>query len=220
MDNIVKVITGSQLHGLAGLESDTDIRGIHIHSVKDILSPYKKIKNTSWIEGDVDNTSYELSDFCKIATQGNPNILEVLFSDMIEEETDAYKEMRANRSAFLDSKRIYEASKGYCHNQYKKMNLFEPDKRTPKFAVAYIRTLHQMAQLLRTGTFECRITGELKDELRQIKYHYEEFDKKRLVQLFEEKMQGLNEAYCENHDRFTPDIEWIEDFIYRTYTNN
>jgi len=60
---ITKVVVGSRLHGLANDRSDWDYRGIHITPLKDVLSPFKTLKNTSWIEGDIDNTSYELADF-------------------------------------------------------------------------------------------------------------------------------------------------------------
>lgn len=84
MEVLTKVLVGSRLHGLHNEQSDYDWRGVHIHELKDVLSPFKTLKNTSWIEGDEDNTSYELADFCKLATKGNATILEVFFSDSIE----------------------------------------------------------------------------------------------------------------------------------------
>lgn len=67
MKVLTKVVVGSRLHGLNTETSDWDYRGIHIHPLQDALSPFKKLKNTDWIEGDEDNTSYELADFCKNA---------------------------------------------------------------------------------------------------------------------------------------------------------
>lgn len=218
METIHKVIIGSQLHGLANEKSDIDIRGIHISPLKDIISPYKKIKNTSWIEGNVDDTSYELSNFCKYATHGNPNIIEILYSDMIEDTTLMGKLIVDNKLKFLDSTRIYEAFKGYAHNQYKKMNLFEPDARTPKFAVAYLRTMFQGEQLLRTGEFDCRMSGEFKDFLLEVKYNFSPKLVNELSKRFVLLQTKLTESYTKNHNKFKPDIEWIEKMLLEFYT--
>jgi len=219
VENILQVVTGSKLHGLDNKYSDTDIRGIHMHSIKDILSPYRKIKNIQWIEGDVDNTSYELMEFCKMATQGNPNILEVLWSNQIIENSDAGLELQKNRHKFLDSKRIFDAHKGYAHNQYKKMNLFEPDKRTPKFCVAYIRTLQSGIGLLKKGDFSPQVTRN-KDFLLEIKYNFDKVDVGKLGKMFEKLQIEFAETYYKNENNFTPDIEWIENFIYNRYKHN
>ena len=163
MKEVLKVITGSKLHRLDNEKSDTDYRGVFMADIKDILSPFKTVKNTSWIEGDDDNTSYELAAFCKMLTRGNPSALEVLWSDKVEFSSDVGDMLRLYRDKFLDTHNIFEAFRGYAHNQYKKMNLFEPDARTPKFDVAYIRTLQQGVELLSTGTFspELKINKEL-----------------------------------------------------------
>lgn len=217
MKAIREVIIGSRLHWLAGPDSDTDIRGIHISPLKTFLSPYKKVKNTAWIEGDIDNTSYELSEFCKMASNWNPNILEILWSPLIEKENKLWRELVENREKFLDSTRIYEAFRGYAKNQYNKMNLFTPDQRTPKFAVAYLRTMYQWEQLLRTGTFDTEMTWEFKDFLWNVKYNFESIKTADLAAQFEKLNMRLTETYYKYPDKFKPDLEWIENFILKAY---
>lgn len=217
MKQILKVVVGSRLHNLHNEKSDYDYRGIFVHDIIDILSPFRKVKNTSWIEGDVDNTTYELRDFCQMATKGNPTILEVLYSNMVEEEDELGKELRENRHKFLDSTRIFEAYKGYAHNQYNKMNLFEPDKRSPKFAVAYIRALYQGIGLLRTGEIENQIPENLNTALRKVKYDFENVNIEVLSGMFASYQTELSETYYKNHDKFKPDIEWIEGFLMKAY---
>ena len=219
MKVIHKVVVGSRLHNLYNEDSDFDYRGVFMHSLRDLISPFKKLKNTSWIEGDEDNTSYELADFCKAATKGNMTILEVLFSNMVVDTTDVGKEMVENRVKFLDSSRIFHASKGYAHNQYKKMNLFEPDKRTPKFAVAYLRVLIQANELLKRGEFSPQITDE-RDFLLEVKYNWNNSMIPELSRKFEYWQVKLADTFANNHDRFSPDTEWIEDFLYRSYAGN
>ncbi len=117
---LAKVLVGSRLHGTHTEESDFDYRGIYIDSLEDALSPFKSHKTTSWIEGDEDNTSYELREFCKLATKGNATILEVFFSDVVFETSPEHKMMQSNWRKFMDTKNFIAASRGYAHNQYKK----------------------------------------------------------------------------------------------------
>ena len=219
---ICKFVVGSRLHNLHKETSDYDYRGIHITDLKSILSPFKNNKNTVWIEGDEDNTSFELLDFCKTATKGNPTILEILYSNMsvLDPETKEGLELRQNRHKFLDSTAIFNAARGYASNQYNKMNLFTPDQRTPKFAVAYIRTLVQTVGLLKTGELPCKLEGELRDYLYEVKYtSYQEFEPliPKLTEMFLVYQNELTKSYQENKDKFTPDYEWIENFIYESY---
>jgi predicted nucleotidyltransferase len=218
---LIKVIVGSRLHNLYNDTSDIDYRGIHISPLRDILSPYKQVKNTTWIEGDEDNTSYELTEFCKMATQGNPTILEILFSDKIINQDPSIKDLLENRHKFLDSSRIYEAAKGYAHNQYNKMNLFTPDVRTSKFAVAYLRTLWQTCEFLETGILPCEVTGEMREFLYKVKYTpVDEFSLlvPELTKLFTEYQVKMATVYARNNDKFKPDLAWIEEYILNTYT--
>src|SRR5579875_946101 len=113
MKILTKVLVGSRLHGLNTASSDYDYRGIHVHDLQDVLSPFKTLKNTTWIEGDEDNTSYELADFCKQATHGNATILEVFFSDQVMETSPIADEMRANWQRFMDTHHFINASRGY-----------------------------------------------------------------------------------------------------------
>lgn len=223
MKILTKVVVGSRLHGLETPESDYDYRGIHIHPLKDVLSPFKKTKNTSWIEGDEDNTSYELADFCKNATNGNATILEVFFSNQVVESSPTADLLRKEWRRFIDTDRFVLASRGYASNQLNKMQLFEPDKRTPKFAVAYMRVLWQCARFLETNEFHCQIDEEpLREFLRQIKYtRPEDFGPlvPTLTERFAELQARVSVAYSKA-EILKPDIEWIEEFIYNAYTNN
>lgn len=227
MKMLTKVVVGSRLHGLHNERSDYDYRGVHIHDLKDVLSPFKVLKNTTWIEGDEDNTSFELADFCKQATHGNATILEVFFSNMVVETTPTADYMRANWRKFMDTDRFVEASRGYAHNQYTKMNLFETagikgQERTAKFAIAYVRVLWQCAEFLKTGVFPCQITDPaLRALLLTIKpLTVSELQPyvPRLTAMFMEMQRAVTDAYAHTAYRFQPDIPWIERFICDTYT--
>lgn len=224
---IAKVVVGSRLHGLNTETSDWDYRGIHMHSIEDVLSPFKTLKNTTWIEGDEDNTSYELADFCKQAVHGNATILEVFFSDKIIETTPIHQELRDNWEKFIDTKRFVDASRGYAHNQWNKFYNFEDvggngQHRTAKFAVAFLRVMWQCEQFLLTGEFKCNLEdSDLYPLMKKIKpLSVQEI--KPLVPEIVAKMGEMDGRVSEAMSKskfmdMKPDIEWIEDFIYRAY---
>ena len=220
---ITKVLVGSRLHGLHNEQSDYDYRGIHMHELKDVLSPFKNLKNTTWIEGDEDNTSYELADFCKSAVHGNATILEVFFSDQIIETSPTAEEMRANWQKFMDTNKFVMASRGYAANQLNKMQLFDDigvkdQHRTAKFAIAYCRVLWQCAQFLESGVFSCTVTEPgLREFLLKIKAGWSDEYIPEATEWFAELQSSVTVAW-KNAVIMKPDIEWIEDFIYRSYT--
>lgn len=229
VDIITKVVVGSRLHGLHTPESDWDYRGIHISPLRNVLSPFKKEKNTVWIEGDEDNTSYELADFCKQATKGNATILEVFFSDQIKETTPIAEEMRDNWFRFMDTHHFINASRGYAHNQWNKFYNFESagvkgQERTAKFAVAFLRVMWQCEQFLLTGQFKCNLEEcDMYDLLKRIKPMTREEVQKVLPEIVEAmSAMDMRVAKAEGDAipevlAMKPDIDWVERFIYRSY---
>lgn len=227
---ITKVVVGSRLHRLHNDQSDWDYRGIHLHKLKDVLSPFGKLKNTSWIEGDEDNTSYELADFCKLATHGNATILEVFFSDQIIDTSKPADIMRGNWHKFMDTKKFVMASRGYAHNQWNKFYNFEDvglkgQERTAKFAVAFLRVMWQCEQFLLTGEFKVSLDNcDFRDLLLTIKPMSIDEIQPHLPKVVE-AMSDMNMrvSVAESKSKFLemkPDIKWIEEFIYETYRNN
>lgn len=223
MKVLTKVVVGSRLHGLNNEDSDWDYRGIHIHPLKDVLSPFKKIKNTSWIEGDEDNTSYELADFAKNATYGNATILEIFFSNQVVDTSPTADVLRDNWQKFMDTDKFVLASRRYAQSQYNKMSLFKPDNRTPKFAVAYLRVLWQCAKFLETNEFHCQIDEpDVRAYLYKLKYTKpEDFGDlgTELTENFINMQRRVTDAY-RTAKIMKPDYDWIERFIVDAYTNN
>lgn len=225
---LTKVLVGSRLHGLDMPDSDYDYRGIHLNELKDVLSPFKTLKNTTWIEGDEDNTSYELADFCKNAVHGNATILEVFFSNKIIETSPVADEMRNNWQKFIDTRRFIMASRGYAHNQWNKFYNFESagakgQERTAKFAVAFLRVMWQCEQFLLTGDFKCNLKdSDLYDLLYSIKpLTVDEIQPYLPAIVAAMSDMNMRVSVAESKSKFLeikPDIKWIEEFIYRAYT--
>ena len=74
---ILKVLVGSRAYGLADENSDYDYRAVYVLPTSKILSLEYRYKGNDWIEGDEDNTAYEIGHFLKLAVNCNPSILEI-----------------------------------------------------------------------------------------------------------------------------------------------
>jgi len=174
---ILKVIVGSQAHGLATLNSDTDYRGVyvvpteHFHHVGAV-----KVRETGWVEGKDDDTSWEIGKFLFLATKCNPTILECFLAPVKEATVQGYA-LRELFPYIWSSKLVRDAFIGYGLNQRKKF-LEDKDGRKNKFAAAYVRSLYNGWELLNTGTFTIKISDiEIgKDILRFKNGEYEDWE--------------------------------------------
>jgi predicted nucleotidyltransferase len=166
---LLKCLVGSRAHGLHGPDSDYDYRGVHLVPTSDILRFDSKYSPTSWIEGKVDETSYELAHFLQLCTKANPSVLEVLVSHEVIEELPYAQEMRELLPYMYNPANAFDAFAGYSKNQQKKMLENHLDRRN-KYGVAYVRTAFNLVALLKFGTFSLEVTDEpLRCHLENIK---------------------------------------------------
>jgi len=152
---ILKVIVGSQAHGLATPESDFDYRGVFIVPTSEILRLGGYCKNTSWIEGKEDDTSWEIGHFLNMATHCNPTVLETFLAPTVPTpiQNAAFGLKLQELFPYVwNSNDVKNAFIGYGINQRKKF-FDNKDNRAPKYATAYLRVLYNAWELLSTGTF-------------------------------------------------------------------
>ncbi len=221
MKTILKVVVGSRLHQLNNENSDYDYRGIFVVPLIDIVSPFRKQQNTSWIEDKEqkqDNTIFELTNFSKMAASGNCTILEILWSNQIVEITTEAKELVENRQKFLSKDRVYLAGVGYAQNQMKKCSIENPTKDTPKSLIAYIRSIKQTIELLDTGDFNPIYHYPGRDFLMDIKYDFNPTMIPHISKLLYDLRQDLEMSYKNSRLPLKPNIDWIEDYLLRIYT--
>lgn len=74
---IFSSIMGSHAYGTSLPTSDTDIRGVFIQPLEDILK-YGYVEQVADDKNDI--VFYELRRFMTLVTQNNPNIIEILFA--------------------------------------------------------------------------------------------------------------------------------------------
>jgi hypothetical protein len=164
---LLKVLVGSHAHGLADETSDKDYRAVYILPTSQILSLGYRYKANDWVEGDEDNTAYELGHFLMLAQKCNPTILEVFKAPIIEAEEDGLF-LKKMMSWCWNPNDTFNAFVGYGLNQRKKF-LDKKDNRQDKYACAYIRTLIALYQLLTTEDFTVEVPSEHKEMLMRFK---------------------------------------------------
>ncbi len=75
---ILNVVAGSQAHGLNTASSDLDTRGVCIPSAEHLLG---LTRFEQWSNHSNDHVIYALDKFVRLALEGNPNIIETLFTN-------------------------------------------------------------------------------------------------------------------------------------------
>jgi len=206
---ILKVLCGSHAHGLASKSSDYDYRGVYVQPTSEILSLGHKYKANDWVEGEEDNTAYEIGHFLHLATKCNPTIMEVFKAPVKYANEDGVK-LRSLFPDIWDSKRCYDAFTGYGLNQRKKF-LDKKDNRQDKYACAYARTLYHLVELLTKGDFEVKIPdGEIKDTL--MKFKKGKYLMGDVINFCEEWHQKAKEALERCKEKHT-DLEKVNMFL-------
>jgi predicted nucleotidyltransferase len=153
---IYRCVVGSRAFGLDDDASDTDRRGIYLAPPELQWSLFGAPEQ---FEDNADQSCYwELQKFIIMALRANPNILECLYSPLVEKATELGAELLAHRKVFL-SQMIFQTFNGYAMSQFKKM---EQDLRNhgevrPKHTMHLLRLLITGAATLRTGNVPVRV---------------------------------------------------------------
>ena len=118
-DIIFECITGSHAYNLSLPTSDKDIRGIFCIPIEDRISTLSKVYEVSDESQDI--KFYELEKFFHLATDCNPNIIELMFmpESCVLKMNDIGKELMSNRKLFISTKAYFTHS-GYAYAQIKK----------------------------------------------------------------------------------------------------
>lgn len=160
MTTILKALVGSRAHGLNREDSDWDWRGIYVQPTQEILSLGYSPRSVQWLEGKEDFTNYEIGHFLMLATKANPSVLELLVSPVAEDLSingrHWAKELRLLFPHLYHPQDAFNAFTGYSLNQRKKL-LDDKDGRKWKYALAYIRALYCLIDLLSLGYFSLKV---------------------------------------------------------------
>jgi hypothetical protein len=156
---IYRCVVGSRAYGLDDAESDIDRRGIYLPPAElqwSLAGPPEQLENDERQE-----CYWELRKFLIMALKANPNVLECLYTPLVELVTPLADELLAVRSCFL-SQLVYQTYNGYVLSQFKKL---EQDLRNHgtvkwKHAMHLLRLLLSGVTVLREGVVRVRVENE------------------------------------------------------------
>jgi len=206
---IYRCVMGSQAYGLETDASDVDRRGIY-------LAPsalqWSLFGAPEQFEDNATQAVYwELQKFLIMALRANPNILESLYSPVVEKTTPLAEELLAMRQRFL-SQMIFQTFNGYALSQFKKI---EQDLRNQgevrwKHAMHLLRLLITGAATLREQRVPVRVEAH-RERLLAVKtgtVRWREVDVWRL-----ELHQDFERALTETKLPERPDYEAANNFL-------
>jgi uncharacterized protein len=153
---IYRCVVGSRAYGLENDESDTDRRGVYLAPAQMQWSLFGAPEQFEDSAGQ--SCYWELQKFIVMALRANPNILECLYSSMVEKIVPLGEELLAIREGFL-SQMIFQTFNGYAMSQFKKI---EQDIRNHgevrwKHAMHLLRLLLTGAATLREARVPVRV---------------------------------------------------------------
>jgi predicted nucleotidyltransferase len=208
---IYRCVTGSRAYGLDDSESDTDRRGIYLPPAELQWSLYgvpEQLENPQ-----TEEIYWEMQKFLTLALKANPNILECLYTPIIEHATDLAHELLEMRQSFL-SKILYQTYKGYVMSQFKKLQADLRNKGEVKWkhVMHLLRLLLSGITALREGFVPVQV-GEHREKLLAIKradVPFEECDAMRL------ELHGqFDSAFERTRLPERPDYERANSFLIR-----
>lgn len=151
---IYRCVVGSTGFGLATEASDVDRRGFYLPPA-DLHWSLAGVPEQ--LETDREECFWEIEKFLRLALKANPNVLECLWSPLVETCTPLAAELIAMRGSFL-SKRIHLTYSAYVLSQFKRMeDLRNGGKLRWKHAMHLIRLLLSGAEILREGEVTIRV---------------------------------------------------------------
>lgn len=164
---IYRCVIGSRAYGLDDESSDTDRRGIYLPPANLHWSLYGVPEQ---LENDETQEVYwELQKFIVLALKANPNVLECLYSPIVEAVTPLGEELLSIRQSFL-SKLVFQTYSGYVASQFKKMQteIRNQGRVKWKHVMHLIRLLMSGTNVLRNAEVTVDV-GEHRERLFQIK---------------------------------------------------
>ncbi|MBI2927959.1 MAG: nucleotidyltransferase domain-containing protein [Verrucomicrobia bacterium] len=153
---IYRCVMGSRAYGLDTDDSDIDRRGVYLAPTELQWSLFGAPEQFE--DHAAQSCYWELQKFLLMALKANPNILECLYSPLVEKVTPLGEELLALRERFL-SQMIFQTFNGYAMSQFKKL---EQDIRNHgevrwKHAMHLLRLLLTGAATLREARVPVRV---------------------------------------------------------------
>ncbi len=175
-----RCVVGSTAYGLAQEHSDIDRRGFYLPPAEEQWSLSGVPEQ---LETNQEECYWEIEKFIRLALKASPNVLECLYSPLVEHCTPLAQELIAARAMFL-SQYVHRTYNAYVLSQFKKI---EQDLRSRgeirwKHVMHLIRLLLSGVTILKEGFVPLRV-DQYRDRLLAIRrgdVSWEEIERWRL----------------------------------------
>ena len=149
-------------------ESDTDRRGIYLPPAVLHWSLYGVPEQLENLQ--TEETYWELQKFLILALKANPNVLECLYSPLVEHAVAAGRGTDGRCAGMFLSKLVYQTYSGYVMSQFKKLQSDLRNKGEVKWkhVMHLVRLLISGVTVLEEGFVPVRV-GEHREQLLAIK---------------------------------------------------
>lgn len=205
---VYRCVVGSTAYGLNHEGSDIDRRGFYLPPA-DLHWSLAGLPEQ--LETADEEVYWELEKFIRLALKANPNILECLYTPLVEHCEPIAQDLLAMREMFL-SRYVHTTYNSYVLSQFKKI---EQDLRTQgeirwKHVMHLIRLLLSGVTVLREGFVPLNV-GHHRDTLLQIRagqVSWEEVERWRLA-----LHRDLDDALAGTHLPEHPDFDRADRFL-------
>jgi predicted nucleotidyltransferase len=203
-----RCVVGSTAYGLATDSSDVDRRGFYLPPA-DLHWSLAGVPEQ--LETEHEEAYWEIEKFLRLALKANPNVLECLYTPLVEHATPLAEELLAMRGVFL-SRHVHRTYNAYVLSQFKKL---EQDLRNHgqirwKHVMHLIRLLLSGVTVLREGFVPLRV-DEHRERLLAIRHGeapWEEVEEWRL-----DLHQQLDDALAATKLPEHPDYARADQFL-------
>lgn len=226
-DNIIlEGVTGSTAYGLNTENSDVDIKGVYLLPTRKVLEMGFDPQHTTKDHVDPDWVYHEVGKFMKLVVSGNPTVTELLYLSEYTELSPIGQMLIDNRDAFLSTKAVMNAYRGYAFSQAKRLNNRTEQgldgydsslkNRFAKHTRHLARLLWQAEELVTTGT----LTVKLTEEQRNICFELGERTASEVVDYFFEQDARLQKLEEKSVLPDRPNIDTLNKLLYEIRCEN
>jgi hypothetical protein len=219
-------VGGSRLYGVAGPDSDLDLKYVFVRPTKDLIGLRPPVEKKETVEGvvefdycgkKVEFVAHEIGKFARLLLKGNPNLVEYLWSPGDETWADGWTDIRREAKRFLSQQTVKQYS-GYCGGQLKRLQNSLSLHTTggqynTKWAYHMVRLMWTAGRIANGEEPKIRWDGEQRDTLLEIRAGGWSSD--RVIQYVRERLDVIDGLDLSLTLPEHGDKEWLNDWLLR-----
>lgn len=198
-------ISGAHLYGFPSPDSDYDLRGVHLLSIREMLGLYpvnETIEKSGIRDGlEIDLVTHDARKFFKLMLKNNGYVLEQLFSPLVVHTTPEHEELKAIAKDCITKHHAHHYM-GFANTQWRLFQKENPPRVKPLLYT--FRVLLTGIHLMKTGEIEANLVNLNEDA--KLPYIAELIDRK--VNGKEKERIDIDlDFYTKEYERLTQQLQ-------------